>query len=137
MRDRTAHDPAPPTAALARRVLIVDDEADVRGLLEDFLTPKGYQVRSVADGVEALRAIREEAPDVVLLDVDMPRLGGIEVLAAVKSHAPDVKVIMISGKASLETAKKALAYGAFDYISKPFDMDHLSEVVAAAFFWEV
>jgi CheY-like chemotaxis protein len=125
---------APPTGpVLAGRVLVVDDEAEIRALLEEYLAPKGYRVRSVADGAAALREVIDEAPDVILLDVDMPRLGGIEALTAIRGIAREVRVIMISGKASLETAKLALAYGAFDYIAKPFDLDHLGEVVAAAF----
>src|SRR6266404_9310699 len=117
------------------RVLVVDDEAEVRALLEDVLAPQGYRVHSVADGAEALRHIIKEAPDVMLLDIDMPRLGGVEALTAIRGLAPDVKVIMISGKASLATAKLTLAYGAFDYIKKPFDLDHLREVVAAGLLW--
>jgi DNA-binding NtrC family response regulator len=125
---------APPaTDAPAGRVLVVDDEAEICALLEEFLVRKGYWVRSVADGAAALREVINEAPDLVLLDVDMPRLGGVEALTAIRAIARQVRVIMISGKASLETAKLALAYGAFDYIAKPFDLDHLSEVVAAAF----
>jgi CheY-like chemotaxis protein len=128
---------APPaTAAHAGRVLVVDDEAEIRALLQDFLAPKGYRVRSVADGAAALREVIDEAPDVVLLDFDLPGLGGIEALTAIRSIAREIRVIMISGKASLETAKLALAYGAFDYIAKPFDLNHLSEVVAAAFLQE-
>ena len=125
---------APPTGpGLAGRVLVVDDEAEIRAVLEEYLLPKGYRVRSVADGAAALREVIDEAPDVILLDVDMPRLGGIEALTAIRGITRKVRVIMISGKASLETAKLALAYGAFDYIAKPFDLDHLGEVVAAAF----
>lgn len=137
----TAAAPSAPTArakatAPAGRVLVVDDEADVRELLEDFLAPKGYRTRSVADGTAALREVMREAPDLVLLDIDLPGLNGIEALRAIRGIAREVKVIMISGKASLDTAKLALAYGAFDYIAKPFDLDHLSEVIAAAFLWE-
>src|SRR5213078_3624360 len=108
---------APPTGpGLAGRVLVVDDEAEIRAVLEEYLLPKGYRVRSVADGAAALREVIDEAPDVILLDVDMPRLGGIEALTAIRGITRKVRVIMISGKASLETAKLALAYGAFDYI---------------------
>jgi DNA-binding NtrC family response regulator len=69
------------------------------------------------------------------LDIDMPRLGGIEALTAIQAVAPDVKVIMISGKASVDTAKLSLAYGAFDYVTKPFDLNHLSDVIRAALLW--
>jgi DNA-binding response OmpR family regulator len=116
----------------AGRVLVVDDEAEVCALLEDFLAPKGYRVRSVADGAAAIREVLKEAPDLVLLDIDMPRLDGIEALRAIRAVAREVRIVMISGKASLDAAKRALLYGAFDYIAKPFDLDHLSEVVAAA-----
>jgi DNA-binding response OmpR family regulator len=127
---------SPTRTGHAGRVLVVDDEADVCTILEEFLTARDYQVRSVGDGAAALRQVIEEAPNLVLLDVDMPRLGGIEALTAIRGLAPDVKVVMISGRASRETAMRALAYGAFDYITKPFDLDHLGEVVAAAFLWE-
>ena len=128
--------PTAPSTRQAGRVLVVDDEAEVRALLEDFLAPKGYRVRSVADGAAALREVMNEAPDLVLLDIDMPRLDGIEALRAIRGVAREVRIVMISGKASLDTAKQALVYGAFDYIAKPFDLDHLSEVVAAAVLWE-
>ena len=128
--------PTEPATQQAGRVLVVDDEAEVRALLEDFLAPKGYRVRSVADGAAALREVIKEAPDLVLLDIDMPRLDGIEALRAIRAVAREVRIVMISGKASLDTAKQALVYGAFDYIAKPFDLDHVSEVVAAAVLWE-
>ena len=139
LNEASPSDPAmvlAPVMGQPGRVLIVDDEADVRGLLQDFLSQKGYHVTSVADGATALLQLSNQSPDLVLLDVDMPRLSGIETLAAIQTRAPHVKVIMISGKASLETAKKALAYGALDYISKPFDLDHLNDVVSAAFIWD-
>jgi DNA-binding NtrC family response regulator len=116
-----------------KRVLVVDDEEEIRALLEEFLTAAGYQTRSAADGALALCAIVEEAPDLVLLDIDLPRLGGLKALATIQAIAPEVKVIMISGKGSLEVAKQTLASGAFDYVAKPFDMDYLREAVAAAF----
>jgi DNA-binding response OmpR family regulator len=128
--------PTKPATQQAGRVLVVDDEAEVRALLEDFLAPKGYRVRSVADGAMALREVMKEVPDLVLLDIDMPRLDGIEALRAIRGVAREVRIVMISGKSSLDTAKRALVYGAFDYIAKPFDLDHLSEVVAAAVLWE-
>lgn len=128
--------PSRDTIRSTPRILVVDDEPEVRSLLEDFLSLEGYQTRSAADGATALRQVIQEAPDLVLLDVDMPRLGGIEALTAIRGIAGDVKVVMISGKASLETAKLALAYGAFDYVAKPFDLGHLAEVIAAALLWK-
>jgi DNA-binding NtrC family response regulator len=128
--------PTTPPTRQAGRVLVVDDEAEVRALLEDFLAPKGYRVRSVADGAAALREVLKEAPDLVLLDIDIPQLDGLEALRAIRGVTREVRIVMISGKASLDMAKRALVYGAFDYIAKPFDLDHLSEVVAAAVLWE-
>lgn len=119
----------------SRRVLVVDDEDDVRGLIADILIAQGYHVRAVADGADALRHVMEDPPHVVLLDIEMPRLGGVEALTAIRGLAPDAKVIMISGKATLNTAKLTLAFGAFDYVTKPFDLEHLAEVVQAAFLW--
>jgi len=124
------------TTASTACVLVVDDEEDVRALLEDFLALEGYHTRSAADGAAALGQVLDEVPDLVLLDVDMPRLGGIEALTAIRRLAVDAKVVMISGKASRETAKLALAYGAFDYVTKPFDLDHLAEVIATALLWK-
>jgi len=115
---------------------VVDDEAEICSLLEEFLGLSGYRTSSVGDAATALRRIIEDPPDLVLLDVDMPRLGGIEALTAIRGLAVDTKVVMISGKASVETAKVALAYGAFDYVGKPFDLSHLGEVVAAALLWK-
>jgi CheY-like chemotaxis protein len=123
----TATDPAPPG-----RVLVVDDEPEVCGMLERFLSAQGYKARSVRDGASALNAIVEEPPDVVLLDVNMPRLGGIEALTAIHAIAPDVKVIMVSGAGSFDVARAALAHGAFDFVSKPPDLPQLAQTVQAA-----
>ena len=117
------------------RILIVDDEAEICELLGELLGKTGYQIRSAPDGDTALRAVRDEAPDVVLLDIVMPGLGGIEALTTIRAIAPDVKVIMISGKADIETAKRSLAYGAFDYVTKPIDLGYLALSVAAALAW--
>jgi CheY-like chemotaxis protein len=114
-------------------VLIVDDEPDVRDVLREFLDALGYRTVTAADGQEAIRLVREQPPQVVLLDIVMPGLGGIEALATIRGIAPETRVIMVSGVGDLETARRALAYGAFDYVPKPVDLDHLSKVLAAAF----
>ena len=109
--------PTGPPAAHAGRVLVVDDEAEVCALLQDFLVTKGYRVRSAADGAAALREVIEEAPDLVLLDVDMPRLGGVEALTAIRAIARQVRVIMISGKASLD-ARTRIVLGILEHASR-------------------
>lgn len=123
--------PAPPGAS-SGRVLVVDDDPGLRTLLDEFLTLDGYRVRSVADAAAALRAIVEEVPDVVLLDIGMPGLSGVDALPAVRALAPDVKVIMVSGESSAELAQRALAYGAFDYVTKPPDLAYLKQSLETA-----
>lgn len=117
----------------AGRVLIVDDEDEIRAVLEQFVAKQGYQVWSVENGDAALDALDEEAPDVVLLDIHMEGLSGIDALAAIHARAPGVKVIMMSGAASFELAKETLAHGAFDFVPKPLDMKALLKTLQAAF----
>lgn len=123
-----------PSAGASRpgRVLVVDDDPEVRALFTDFLAMNNYIVRAVDNGAEAIRTVVEEAPDVVLLDIEMPRFGGFEALAAITAIAPAVKVIMVSGISSVETARSTLAHGAFDYIPKPPDLEYLKQSLEAA-----
>ncbi len=114
------------------RVLVVDDDAETRHMLGEFLATHGFDARSAADGGAALRAITQEPPDVVLLDIAMPGLSGLEALPAIRAIAPDVKVIMVSGVATVEMAKLALARGAFDYVGKPIDFAYLTQAIATA-----
>jgi DNA-binding NtrC family response regulator len=131
--DASATAPARPTPAPGRiRILVVDDDVQARTLLEHFLVSWGYQPRSVADGVAALRLISQSPPDLVLLDVDMPGLSGTDALPAIRALAPEARVIMVSGSSSAETSKRALAGGAVDYIVKPVDLDHLARSLETA-----
>lgn len=111
------------------RILIVDDEAEVRGVLAELLEGAGYQVQTAADGGAAVRAVVMAAPDLVLLDIEMPGLGGVEALATIRAVAPAVRVVMLSGITDVEVARRTLAYGAFEYIPKPFDPAHLLATV--------
>jgi DNA-binding response OmpR family regulator len=119
-------------ARAAHSVLIVDDEPEMRSLLTDILSDKGYRIDTAVDGVAALQIVVSDHPDLVLLDVDMPRLRGGEALVAIRAISPATKVIMISGKADAGEAKRALAAGAFDYVTKPFDLNYLDEAVRIA-----
>lgn len=114
------------------RVLIVDDEPDIRDMLSELLAADGYQVTTAVDGADALPCVIEQRPDLVLLDVDMPRLRGVEALVAILALSPTTRVIMMSGKADLEEAKRALAAGAFDYVTKPFDLAYLDQAIRTA-----
>jgi DNA-binding response OmpR family regulator len=127
--------PATPTASPARTrglVLIVDDEPEISRLFADGLEEAGYGVTSVTDGEKALTAVIKEEPDVVLLDLNMPRLNGIETLGAIRAIAPLLQVIIVSGGGTLEDAAQARSYGAFDYLLKPLDPGYLVSRVEAA-----
>lgn len=114
------------------RMLIVDDEASVRDVLYDYFVERGYTVIAAADGHEALAAFVRERPDVVLLDVRMPGLDGLTVLRRLREADPDVAVIMVTANEDLAVARETLSVGAFDYVAKPFDFDHLSRTVVTA-----
>ena len=124
--------PAPAGGAPTGRVLVVDDNPEVRAMLEDVLTSLGYVTRSVADGATAVRAVLTEAPDVVLLDVYMPGLSGVGALPTIVALAPNAKVIMISGAANEDVLKRSLAFGAHDYVTKPFEISSLSRAIETA-----
>ena len=117
---------------MAPTILVVDDDAAIRVLLVDVLVDDGYAVRTAVDGVAAVRVFVEHRPNLVLLDIAMPRLRGIETLLVIRELSPETKVIMLSGKADETEARRALAIGAFDYISKPFDLAYLRQVIEAA-----
>ena len=129
-----APNPAADTAAapLPARILVVDDDPEMRDVLKDFLHTEGYATSVAEDGLSALRTIIDEAPDVVLLDITMPNLNGIEALVAIRAIAQTSAVIMVSGTESLDTARRALSYGAFDYVRKPMDLEYLGRSIEAA-----
>jgi DNA-binding response OmpR family regulator len=133
---RPAAPPSPPEPVMQRAaagdILIVDDEPEVRAMLEEFLARQGHRARSVGDAVAALRVIGQEPPDVVLLDIEMPGLSGVEALPGIRAIAPDTRVIIVSGTANVETSKRSLAQGAFDYIVKPIDLAKLAQSVKTA-----
>jgi DNA-binding response OmpR family regulator len=113
------------------RVLVVDDEHSVRDVLSRFLVERGYVVDAAEDGEQALEMILSEVPDIVLLDLKMPRLDGIELLKRLRLEGVDVAVITISGHADEETARESLRLGAADFINKPFDLEYLETSLLA------
>lgn len=119
-------------ATAAGRVLIVDDDADVRAVLEEFLVAHGYVTRSVGDATGAFWAVIQDVPDVVLLDILLPGFNGVEFIPTIRFAGKDVKIIMVSGISDVGLAKRALAQGAFDYIRKPVDMAYLLRSLEAA-----
>lgn len=117
---------------MSRTILVVDDEKDIRFSLSGILEDEGYQVVLASDGGEALEAVRQELPDLVLLDIWMPGLDGLEVLGMMKAAFPQLTVIMISGHGTIETAVRATKLGAFDFIEKPLSLDKVLISVANA-----
>jgi signal transduction histidine kinase len=113
------------------KVLIVDDEVGVRESLRAILMAD-YEVFTADTGARALEIVREHDLDVVTLDLRMPGMGGIGVLEQVKAIKPDVEAIIITGYGSLDTAVQGLRFRAFDYISKPFDVEQVRRLVGAA-----
>lgn len=114
------------------KLLVVDDEHLIRWSLEQNLKKQGYEVVTAGTGEDALRLVREEQPDLVLLDIQLPGISGIDVLEKIKEHDEDIIVIMVTANSGLENAVKAMRLGAYDYISKPFNLEEMSIVVRKA-----
>lgn len=106
-------------------ILIIDDEKAIRKTLTEILSFEGYKIDEAVDGEEGLKIFSEKTYDLVLCDIKMPKLDGIEFLEKAKLINPDVPVIMISGHGNIDTAVEAVKKGAFDYISKPPDLNRL------------
>ncbi|NOT90557.1 sigma-54-dependent transcriptional regulator [Ferruginibacter sp.] len=106
-------------------ILIIDDEKAIRKTLTEILSYEGYKIDEASDGEEGLKRFSEKAYDIVLCDIKMPKLDGIEFLEKAKEINGDVPVIMISGHGNIDTAVEAVKKGAFDYISKPPDLNRL------------
>ena len=104
----------------AARILVVDDEAAIRGLLQSILEEEGYAVTCAARGDEALQLLDRALYDLVLLDCNLPGVNGLGVLSAVRSLQPDAQAIMMTGYGSVDSAVEAMKLGAFDYVGKPF-----------------
>jgi len=106
-------------------ILIIDDEKAIRKTLGEILSFEGYKIDEAADGEEGLKKFKDKAYDVVLCDIKMPKVDGIEFLQRAGESNADIPIIMISGHGNIETAVEAVKKGAFDYISKPPDLNRL------------
>lgn len=114
---------------IKRRILVVDDEEEVLNTLTKFLTIKGYDVYTAEDGLKAIEKVKEVRPHIVLLDIIMPGMGGIDALKEIKKIDPGVGVIMATAVTDEELAKRTIQLGAYDYITKPFDLNYIETVV--------
>jgi len=119
-------------ARRGERVLVVDDEKMIRWTLTRALTEAGYAVEEAASAAEALAAVEREMPDLVLLDFKLPDRSGVEVLREIRRLTPEVPVILITAFSSVEGAVSAMREGAYDYRSKPFEIDDLLLAVRRA-----
>lgn len=106
-------------------ILIIDDEKAIRKTLSEILSYEGYKIEDAENGEDGLKKFNEKTFDVVLCDIKMPKIDGMEFLERAKASNPDVPVIMISGHGTIETAVEAVKKGAFDYVSKPPDLNRL------------
>lgn len=116
------------------KILIVEDEAAIRRVLVKILSEESdtYDVEEAADGLEGIEKIKKDDFDLVLCDIKMPKMDGVEVLEAVKKIKPEIPIVMISGHGDLDTAVNTMRMGAFDYISKPPDLNRLLNTVRNA-----
>ncbi|CDM64504.1 sigma-54-dependent transcriptional regulator [Pyrinomonas methylaliphatogenes] len=114
------------------KLLVVEDEANLRLVLQKELERMGHEVHTAADGEAALRALEEESFDVLLCDINMPRMNGMELLRRVRERANPPEVIMLTGYATVETAVEAMKLGAYDYLTKPYRIVELDALVRQA-----
>ena len=111
------------------KILVVDDEVEACNVLEEFLSSKGHEVHKALDGPTAIETFRQVQPQIVFLDMIMPGMGGLDVLKEMKEIDPDVTVIMVTVVTDHEQAKETLQLGAYDYITKPVDLNYLENVM--------
>lgn len=107
------------------KILIIDDEESIRNVLRDILEMEDYEVDEAKDGINALSKIKKSNFDAVICDIKMPKMDGMEVLERIQILRPDIPIIMISGHGDIDTAVETVKKGAFDYISKPPDLNRL------------
>ena len=113
-------------------ILVVDDDPDIREVLKDRLESLGYNVFAGASGVEALEHLEKQNPQIVLMDIEMPEMSGLEALKEIRKRQIDITVVMITAHGTIERAVEAIRQGAYDFIPKPFEPDHIALIVQRA-----
>jgi DNA-binding NtrC family response regulator len=114
------------------KVLAVDDQADMRWILTRLLREQGFEIVTAEDGEQAVERVKQEAPQVVLMDLRMPRRGGMKALEQIKEIAPEIPVIVITAYGDVPSAVQAMKLGAYDFLTKPFDNEELLYTVKRA-----
>ena len=115
------------------KVLIVDDEERFRSTMRKLLLAEGLEAFTCGSAIHALEELRKNSYDIVILDVQMPDMTGVEALPQIKLVDPGIEVIVLTGHASVDTAKSIIKNGAFDYLLKPYSMETLLEKIESAF----
>ena len=113
-------------------ILVVDDDQDIQEVLKDRLESLGYGVLAASNGREALELLEKQSPQMLLLDIEMPLMNGLEVLREIRRRESDIPVVMVTAYGTIERAVQAMREGAYDFITKPFEPDHISLVVEKA-----
>jgi two-component system, NtrC family, response regulator AtoC len=112
-----------------RTILVADDDSSIRSLLKQLLSDEGYAVVEATTGTEVVEKVKDTNPDLVIMDVRMPELDGIEALSKLKVSSPKTSVLIMTAFGSSNNAIRAMELGAFDYITKPFELDKISHTV--------
>jgi DNA-binding response OmpR family regulator len=112
-----------------KKILVIDDEQPICKMLEKFLSRKGYQAITALSGEEGIKKVKKEKPQIVLLDIKMPGIDGIETLERIRKIDKKVGVIMITVINEDEVGRKCMKLGAYDYITKPFNLDYLESAL--------
>ena len=115
-----------------KRILVADDEESIRWVLSKALSKQGYQVDLAETGQEALTLSRKQVYDLAVLDIKMPGLTGLELLSRFQEECPQTLVVIMTAESSMKNAVEAMKRGAYDYITKPFDLDALDAIILKA-----
>ncbi len=119
---------------MAKKILIIDDEVDLALLLKEFLETLGYEVFLAGTAANGLEILKKEEPDLVFQDIVMPKVDGLESLQQLKSARPQSIVIVMSGLRDAELARKAIGFGAYDFLLKPLDLQQLQNNILSRIF---
>lgn len=112
------------------KILVVDDEEDLRLLLTESLRREGFQAAAASSGREALALVEQEPPDLIVLDLVMPEMDGIETLRRLRERGVRAKVVVLTAYGTAQQTREAMALGVSEFIGKPFDLDRLIRIVA-------
>ena len=119
---------------MPKKILVIDDEPEIAELVQDCLEGRGFQILKAAHADEGMAIAQREKPDLILLDILLPKIGGLECLKLLKQKFPDAVVVILSGIQNESVAKEAIMRGAYDYITKPFDLEKFEDQILTQIF---